>query len=105
MTKPAVVNKKKNVFHGMHKANKRRALKGKAPELEETKAMTAPQRRKRLTNPTANVNFSKKKLRQMNKGKPKDVEMEDMSEGVTLSSYSDVSHLDKYIHNVRIIFS
>lgn len=86
MTKPAAINKKKNVFHGVHKANKRRIMKGRAVELEETKSMTAAQRRKRLTNSNANVTFSKKKLRLLNKGKglkdPKDVEMEDMSEGV-----------------------
>lgn len=88
MTKPGAINKskKKNVFHGVHKANKRRIMKGRAVELEETKSMTAAQRRKRLTNSNANVTFSKKKLRLMNKGKPKDVEMEDMSEGVLLGA-------------------
>lgn len=39
MVKPGTINKKKNVFHGNHKSKKRRALKGRAPELPETKGM------------------------------------------------------------------
>lgn len=80
MVKPGVINKKKNVFAGHHKSRARRALKGRAPELNATKEMTQPQRKKRLTNPTANVTFSKKKLRLLNKGKKKDVDMDEVEE-------------------------
>ena len=77
MAKPGVINKKRNATAGYHKSRARRAIKGRAPELVATKAMSEPQRKKRLTNPVANVNFSKKKLRLLNKGKRKDEEMDD----------------------------
>lgn len=81
MVKPGAINKKKNVFAGNHKSRARRAMKGRAKELNATKEMTETQRRKRLTNPVANVNFSKKKQRLMNKGKkPADVEMDEADE-------------------------
>eukprot|EP01134_Creolimax_fragrantissima_P002190 CFRG2190T1 len=46
---------------------KNKAHKGRSETSEITKTLTATQKRQRVTNPKANVTFSKKKLRQKNK--------------------------------------